>query len=452
MDKKFQVFISSTYEDLKNERQKVQDIILSMYQIPIGMEMFSAADEEQWEIIKDHIDNSDFYVLIIGHRYGSVIEDGPDAGISYTEKEYNYAVDNGIPVLAFIIDKTAPTTIEKTEKNPDSISKLHRFVKKVTTGRMVEWWMDADDLSSKVMNSLSKQILRNKRPGWVRASSITSKLEGTEVLAASVNAGDAENSVVKNKVTLKHEVDKHKLETTVQGDTEKIIKTTFENELRNLKSWINNVNNGLASGMPIVIDPDSANNTCYQINAVANGIEREYPFYTKELKNISSNLFKSPAYGVISLNNAAFGELFIIIKHIVQEPVSTTFWREIHPRIAEIAQGLFGDGYYDSAAEKAVKEVESRLRELFQIIKPNATVPAKISDIMGALLSEKGAYQFVDLSTTSGKDYRRGIYSLFEGIFAAYRNPSAHENLPCTKREAMEQIMLASQLMYVLDK
>ena len=36
MDKKFQVFISSTYEDLKNERQKVQDIILSMYQIPIG--------------------------------------------------------------------------------------------------------------------------------------------------------------------------------------------------------------------------------------------------------------------------------------------------------------------------------------------------------------------------------------------------------------------------------
>ena len=60
MDKKFQVFISSTYEDLKNERQKVQDIILSMYQIPIGMEMFSAADEEQWEIIKDHIDNSDF--------------------------------------------------------------------------------------------------------------------------------------------------------------------------------------------------------------------------------------------------------------------------------------------------------------------------------------------------------------------------------------------------------
>lgn len=229
------------------------------------------------------------------------------------------------------------------------------------------------------------------------------------------------------------------------------MKTKYENELRSLQSWINNVNNGLASGVSIVIDPVSANNTCYQISAVANGIEGEYPFYTKELKNISTNLFKSPSYGVISLNNAAFGELFIIIKHIIQEPINTTVWRGVHPHIAEISQGLFCDGYFDSAAEKAVKGVESRLRELFQILKPGAAVPAKIGDIIGALLSENGAYQFADLSTTSGKDYRRGIYSLFEGIFAAYRNPSAHENLPYTKREAMEQIMLASQLMYVLD-
>lgn len=49
-------------------------------------------------------------------------------------------------------------------------------------------------------------------------------------------------------------------------------------------------------------------------------------------------------------------------------------------------------------------------------------------------------------------DYRRGIHSLFEGIMAAYRNPAAHANLQYEKREAMEQIMLASQLMYVLDK
>ncbi|MDE7178729.1 MAG: TIGR02391 family protein [Lachnospiraceae bacterium] len=230
------------------------------------------------------------------------------------------------------------------------------------------------------------------------------------------------------------------------------MKTTYENELRSLQNWVNNVNNGLASGVTIVIDLASANNTCDQIKAVANGIESEYPFYATELKNISTNLFNIPAYGLISLNCATFGELFIIIHHIVQEPVDMAVWHEVHPRIIGTSQGLFCDGYYDSAAEKAVKEVESRLRELFQELKPDAVVPAKVGDIIGALLSENGAYHFADLSTVSGRDYRKGIQSLFEGIFFAYRNPSAHKNLPCTKRESIEQIMLASQLMYVLDE
>lgn len=51
------MFISSTYEDLKEERKKGQDTILEMYQFSIGMEMFSATDEEQWEIIQETIDS-----------------------------------------------------------------------------------------------------------------------------------------------------------------------------------------------------------------------------------------------------------------------------------------------------------------------------------------------------------------------------------------------------------
>lgn len=206
MDKKFQVFISSTYEDLKSERQKIQDIVLSMYQIPIGMEMFSAADEEQWEIIKNHIDNSDFYVLIIAHRYGSVIEEGEDKGISYTEKEYNYAVNKGIPVLAFIIDEKANTTIEKIEKNPESVLKLQNFISKVSSNRVVEWWMNIDDLSTKVMNALSKQIIRNKRPGWVRAP-ISQTLVVSETVTDS-NIEKKDDISLKNIINTHHQADK----------------------------------------------------------------------------------------------------------------------------------------------------------------------------------------------------------------------------------------------------
>jgi hypothetical protein len=51
LDKKYQIFVSSTYEDLKEERDQAIKAILEMGHIPLGMEMFSAADEEQWQLI-----------------------------------------------------------------------------------------------------------------------------------------------------------------------------------------------------------------------------------------------------------------------------------------------------------------------------------------------------------------------------------------------------------------
>ena len=169
MEKKYQVFISSTYEDLKEERRKVQDTILSMYQFPIGMEMFSAADENQWEIIRETIDSSDYYVLIIGHRYGSVIEEGEYAGISYTQKEFRYALEQKIPVLVFLIDNSVAVTPEKMEQDADKREKLEQFKTEVKSGRMVQWWTSKDDLANKVMNSLNNQIHHRTRLGWIRA-------------------------------------------------------------------------------------------------------------------------------------------------------------------------------------------------------------------------------------------------------------------------------------------
>ena len=127
MEKKYQVFISSTYTDLIEERKRVRDTILSMLHFPVGMEIFGAADEEQWEIIRDTIDSSDYYVLLVAHRYGSVITEGVDAGISYTEKEYRYAKEKGIPILAFLIDEKVPVQPANIEK--DNLEKLEAFKK-----------------------------------------------------------------------------------------------------------------------------------------------------------------------------------------------------------------------------------------------------------------------------------------------------------------------------------
>ena len=137
MNKKYQIFISSTYEDLKEERTKVRDTILSMNQIPAGMEFFGAADDEQWEIIKRTIDMSDFYVLIIGYRYGSIIETGEYTGMSYTEKEYRYAKEHGIPILAYILKTVTKKKITEDRAKQDKLSAFKRVVK---SGRQVDFW------------------------------------------------------------------------------------------------------------------------------------------------------------------------------------------------------------------------------------------------------------------------------------------------------------------------
>jgi len=86
--KKLQVFVSSTYEELKNERQAAVEAILTAGHIPAGMELFTAGDESQMEVIKQWIDESDVFLLILGARYGSI---EPTTGKSYIQLEYEYA-------------------------------------------------------------------------------------------------------------------------------------------------------------------------------------------------------------------------------------------------------------------------------------------------------------------------------------------------------------------------
>lgn len=182
MDKKYQIFISSTYDDLKDAREKVRNAILSMLHFPVGMEMFSAGDEEQWEIIQETIDSSDYYVLIVGQRYGSVIETGNDAGISYTEKEFRYAKTQKVPILAFILSDDADIKISAIESDPKKMEKLNAFKEEVKTGRVVEWWDTTEGLARQVTAALHNQMDRKKRPGWVRSDSFDLEASHTEIL------------------------------------------------------------------------------------------------------------------------------------------------------------------------------------------------------------------------------------------------------------------------------
>jgi hypothetical protein len=189
MATKYQIFISSTYQDLKAERDQVIRAVLEMGHIPVGMEMFSAADEEQWQIISRHIDESDYYAVIVAHRYGSSID-----GVSYTRKEYEYAVSQGVPALGFIVDSAASWPADRIDKSEEK-NLLDDF-KAIVKQKPVSFWTSADDLYGKFSVALMKAITVNPREGWIRASAAA----GPEVTAEMTRLS-AENAKLRNALS-----------------------------------------------------------------------------------------------------------------------------------------------------------------------------------------------------------------------------------------------------------
>jgi hypothetical protein len=164
MNKRYQVFLSSTYVDLKEEREEILRILLKLNCFPAGMELFPATDEKQFDYIKKEIDNSDYYLLIIAGRYGSLTPEG----ISYTEKEFLYALEKKIPVIAFIHKDINNIPLGKVDVDENIRKKLEEFKKKVETNRLVKYWADSTTLYREVSITLARVIHECPRIGWVR--------------------------------------------------------------------------------------------------------------------------------------------------------------------------------------------------------------------------------------------------------------------------------------------
>ena len=201
MDKRYQIFISSTFADLIDERGKVMETILSLDCFPAGMELFPSMDEEQFRYIKKIIDDSDFYLLIIAGRYGSLYKDGK----SYTEKEFEYAVSKNIPVIVFDHQDYTQLPANKTDRNDKKEKLLIEFKKRVSTNRIISFWYNADDLSAKVAKTLAKLLKDNPDGGWIRATNVTnSELQAKyEELHRNYSViKEKYDELIKNKETL----------------------------------------------------------------------------------------------------------------------------------------------------------------------------------------------------------------------------------------------------------
>jgi DNA-binding HxlR family transcriptional regulator len=328
---KFQIFVSSTYEDLKLERDQVIKAILEMGHIPVGMEMFSAADDQQWDIIKKQIDESDYYVVLVAHRYGSM-----EGETSYTEKEYDYAISKKVPVLGFVLDSSVDWPNEWIENNRDIRKRLELFRTKVSS-KMVSFWKSPDDLYGRAGIALMKSFASNPREGWVRASEAN-----TSEMTAEITRLSRENGQLRARI----EAD---IRTTVDAHEQKI-NELIDGLRRNVRyiyvwrkasaGWGEPISTNLCTVFEVFAQDliDEGTNNTLMASLAFHHVGQDYRMHYP----IPSNYLKAFIADLAALDLLASSKK----RHSVQD--THTYWsltelgREVHSRIRknEILKGL----------------------------------------------------------------------------------------------------------------
>lgn len=206
--KKAQVFISSTYIDLKEEREAAVEATLDAGHIPAGMELFKAGNESQINTIKRWIDESDIYMLILGGRYGT-IEEG--SGKSYTHLEYEYALEKGLPIFAVILNES--TVLKKASQigvdramEQVNVDKYKNF-KNIASSKIVKYVDDIKDIKLSVHTALNEILRLNDISGWIKGSEVE---DNTKIIKENAKLLKENNKLQKEIEKLKNEIEKSK--------------------------------------------------------------------------------------------------------------------------------------------------------------------------------------------------------------------------------------------------
>lgn len=200
MEKKLQVFVSSTYTDLKEERQAAVEAILDAGHIPAGMELFKAGNESQLKTIYKWIDESDVYMLILGGRYGSV-ESNSDK--SYTQLEYEYALNKNIPVFAVVLSESFLTSkinlLGLSDVMEQKVPDKYRSFKSLVMSKIIRMVDDCKDIKLTIHSTLFEFINNYNLIGWTKGINNENNIEKISSLfrflnSFIINADDNQNA------------------------------------------------------------------------------------------------------------------------------------------------------------------------------------------------------------------------------------------------------------------
>lgn len=164
----YQVFVSSTYQDLKEERDEVIRALLELRCFPCAMEFFPASNKSALEYVEPLIKSSDYYLILVGGSYGSTT----DKGVSYTQNEYEIAQKNDVPIVAFIHSDWQKLLKTKEGLEIEEYQSLEQFVA-VLNRRLNQKWSEVQDLKSKVITTMVSLFEDEPRVGWIKGDAKT---------------------------------------------------------------------------------------------------------------------------------------------------------------------------------------------------------------------------------------------------------------------------------------
>lgn len=176
-ERKYQVFVSSTFTDLQEARQELMQGLLALGMIPTGMELYPTEQNNQWPLIQKVINECDYYVVLLGGRYGTL----SPMGLSYTHREFIYAATKKKPVIALLHDHPEFLPGEARETTREGEVRLADFRQLLQQKCLFRFWNSPADLGQVIRKAMPAVIKEHPTPGWVRAGQVTDMESQREV-------------------------------------------------------------------------------------------------------------------------------------------------------------------------------------------------------------------------------------------------------------------------------
>ncbi len=180
------IFLSSTSKDLTQSREAAYRAIEGLHGYHcVRMEDFGSWDEAPDDFCRAKVAECDLFVCIAGPLYGS----RSPAGQSYTEREFEAAIEHKKPCLVFMTADDFPLAANLIESDEERKCQL-AFRQKVSKGRIITRFSTPDQVSVKVVQAIRNwEASQAASPMPTQASLLASQIKAVSYRVAVLNHG-----------------------------------------------------------------------------------------------------------------------------------------------------------------------------------------------------------------------------------------------------------------------